>query len=104
MINIDDGNLTQEILEAKTLALLDFGAAWCAPCKKIEPVLEELAGEYDGQVVIGHCDVGNARQTATQFGVMSIPTVVFFKGGKELERFSGLRNKEQIDEIIRKHL
>jgi thioredoxin len=104
MIEINDSNLQAEILDAEKLAVLDFSSVGCQPCKRLEPILDELATEYTEKVVIGHCDVGQAPNTARQFGVMAVPTVVFFKGGKEVDRFMGAKSKEQVVELFGKHL
>jgi len=96
MIEINDGNLQSEILDSSVLAVLDFSAAWCQPCKKLEPILKDLGPAYDGRAVIGHCDVAKAPDTAKRFGIMAVPTVVFIKGGKEIDRFTGLQSREQI--------
>ncbi len=104
MIEIDDQNVTEQILTSQTLALLDFGGQWCQPCKKLEPILAELSGEYAGRIVVGHCDVAKGVATAKRFGIMSVPTVVFFKGGQEIDRFVGLQAKPKIVEMISKHL
>ncbi len=104
MIEITDSNLQTEILDAGKLALLDFSAVWCQPCKKLEPILKELAPTYEGKAVIGHCDVAKSPETARRFGVMAVPTVVFVKAGKEVDRFTGLQSKEQIVKKIEAHL
>jgi len=104
MIEINDGNLQAEILDADKLAVLDFGSTGCQPCKRLEPILDELAGEYTDKIIIGHCDVGRGPNIARQFAVMAVPTVIFFKGGKEVERFMGAKSKEQVIELFDKHL
>ena len=96
MIEITDENLQAEILDSEKLGVLDFSAVWCQPCKKLEPILEELANEYEGKIVVGHCDVAKAPNTAKRFGVMAVPTVYFFKAGEEVDRFVGLQSREQI--------
>ena len=104
MIEITDANLQSDILEADKLAILDFGASWCQPCKKLEPILEELSTKYDGKAIIGHCDVAKAPESAKRYGVMSVPTVIFFKGGNDIDRFIGLQSHEQIIAKIEEHL
>ncbi|MCK4303135.1 MAG: thiol reductase thioredoxin [Candidatus Eisenbacteria sp.] len=104
MLHITDGNLQSEILDADKLAILDLSAAWCGPCKILDPILAELVTEYDGRAVIGHCDVGEAPETARRFGVMAIPTVIYFKHGQEVDRFVGLLGKEDIVKKIDTHL
>ncbi len=104
MIEINDGNLQSVILDSGVLALLDFSAAWCQPCKKLEPILNDLGPSYEGKAVIGHCDVAKAPETAKRFHVMAVPTVVFIKGGREVDRFTGLQSREQIVKRIEGHL
>jgi thioredoxin 1 len=104
MIEIDDRNFADQMLKAPILALLDFGGAWCQPCKKLEPILAELAGEYAGKIVVGHCDVAKGPSAAKRFCVMSVPTVVFLKGGQEIDRLVGLQAKAKIVEMIERNL
>jgi thioredoxin 1 len=104
MIHIDDSNFATEIEQAEGLALLDFGATWCQPCKKLEPIMDDLSREYEGRVVIGHCDVAKGPGTAKRYGVMSVPTVLFLKRGEPIDRFVGLQSREKIVEMIQKHL
>ena len=104
MIEIDDTNLEEQLLKSEKLALLDFGGQWCQPCKKLEPILAELANEYDQQIVVGHCDVAKGPETAKRFGIMGVPTVVFFKGGQEIDRFVGLMPRDKIVKKIEGHL
>ncbi|MBD3236955.1 MAG: thioredoxin fold domain-containing protein [Candidatus Eisenbacteria bacterium] len=104
MIEIDDKNFEAQLLESEKLALLDFGGQWCQPCKKLEPILEELSNEYADQIVVGHCDVAKGPETAKRFGVMGVPTVVFLKGGQEIDRFVGLMPRDKIVAKIQGHL
>ncbi len=95
-IEITDENFKSEILESETPALLDFSAAWCPPCRILDPILEQLVDEYDGRVKIGSVNVDNGRQTAGQFGIMGIPTLIFFQNGEEVDRIAGLSPKSVI--------
>jgi len=104
MIEIDDKNFAEHLSNTPGLLLLDFGAPWCQPCKKIEPILEELAETYKDRVKIGHCDVSRGQATAQRFKVMSVPTVVFLKAGEQVDRFIGLQSREKIVELIEKHV
>ncbi len=85
-------------------ALVDFWATWCGPCKMLAPVIEELAAQYDGKVTVAKVDVDEEQELAVQFGVMSIPTVVLFQNGQEVERLVGFLPKERYEEIINSHL
>jgi len=73
--------------------LIDFWATWCGPCKRLGPIIEELAAEYDGKAVIGKCDIEENDELTEQFGIMNVPTVVFLKDGKEVDRVVGLAMK-----------
>ncbi len=90
-----DDNFQAEVLSASEPVLVDFWAPWCGPCKMLGPVVEELAGEMDG-VKIGKVNVDENPQTAGQYGVMSIPTLLFFKDGKVMEQMVGVQSKETI--------
>ena len=86
---------TKQILEASQVALVDFWATWCGPCKMQGPIIEELANELT-DVVIAKVDVDVAAEIAKEYRIMSIPTLALFKGGKEVERLVGLRSKEDL--------
>ena len=73
--------------------LVDFWATWCGPCKRLGPIIEELAAEYDGKAIIGKCDIEENDELTEQFGIMNVPTVVFLKDGKEVDRVVGLAMK-----------
>lgn len=73
--------------------LIDFWATWCGPCKRLGPIIEELAAEYDGKAVIGKCDIEENDDLTEKFGIMNVPTVVFMKDGKEVDRIVGLAMK-----------
>ncbi len=81
-------------------ALVDFWATWCGPCKMLAPVMEELAAQYDGKVTVAKVDVDEEQDLAAQYGVMSIPTVVLFQDGREVERLVGYLPKERYEELI----
>ena len=99
VVTIIDENFESEILSSDILAVIDFGAEWCAPCKKLHPIMKELAGEYDGRLKVGYCDVGISPNVAQKYAVMSVPQLIFFKNGKPIETIIGLLPK---DKIIRK--
>lgn len=89
-----------ELLAQPNLMVIDFWAEWCGPCKKLSPIVDELAQQYEGEVDIRKCDVEDSVEVASHFGVMAIPTIVFVKGGKEILRRTGTIKKEQLAELI----
>ena len=91
-------------LEATGVALVDFWASWCGPCRMVGPTIEQLAQEYEGRASVGKVNVDEEGGLAGDFGVMSIPTVVLFKDGKEVERLVGVRTIEEYKAIIDAHL
>jgi len=102
--NFTEINFKAEVLDSKLPVLVDFWANWCGPCKMISPVVDELAKEYAGKVKIGKVDVDNNPSIASQYGVMSIPTLIFFKGGKVMSSISGAQNKAALKQKIEENL
>lgn len=88
-VTLTDANFKQEVLESNEPVLVDFWAAWCGPCRVIAPAIEELAGDFEGRAKIGKLDVDHNPQTAMQFGVRSIPTLLFFKDGRVADQLIG---------------
>ena len=89
---VTDANFA-EIIGGGMPVMVDFWATWCGPCRMIAPVVEELAGEYEGKVVIGKCNVDENNDVSSKFGIRSIPTVLFFKGGKLMDKQVGSTQK-----------
>lgn len=97
LLHIDNKAVFQkEVLESDKVALVDFWAPWCGPCRMVGPIIEELAGEYAGKAVIAKINVDDVGDLATEYGVMSIPTLIYFKGGKEVKRLVGSRPKADL--------
>ncbi len=102
-IEVNDENF-QETLEKYPLVLVDFWAAWCGPCKMMEPVMEELAAEYEGDAVVAKMNVDNNQRIPSQFQVSSIPTLVLFKNGEKVDRMMGARQKGQLAQKLEQHM
>lgn len=101
IVKATDQNFKEETGEG--LVLADFWAEWCGPCKMIAPVLEEIDTEMSEKVKIVKLDVDNNQETAGNFGVMSIPTLIFFKDGEIVDKVVGYQPKEALVEVINKH-
>ncbi len=91
-----DQNFDSEVLKSELPVLVDFFAVWCGPCQMMAPTIEEIAKELEGKVKVGKLNVDESQQTAGQYGVMSIPTLILFKGGKAAKTIVGFRSKEEI--------
>ena len=91
-------------VEAAPLAMVDFWASWCGPCKMLAPVVDAIDREYDGKVLVGKVNVDEEPELARQFGIMSIPTVVFLKNGREFERKVGVMPAQAFADILDKSL
>ena len=101
IINATDQNFAENIKEG--LVLVDFWAPWCGPCKMIAPVLEELDGDFEGKATIVKVDVDDNQGTASNYGVMSIPTLILFKDGEMVDKVVGFKPKEALAELLEKH-
>lgn len=99
-IALTDDNFSEEVLQANEPVLVDFWAAWCGPCRMVAPIVEELAGEYDGRAKVCKLDVDAAQKTAGEFGIRSIPTLLIFKEGKVADQVIGAVPKTQITEKL----
>jgi thioredoxin 1 len=103
-VEVTDATFDEEILKSDILAIVDFWAVWCGPCKMIAPIMEEFASEYEGKIKIAKVDVDHNPNIAVKYGIRSIPTVMFFKDGKVVDQVIGATPKshfqEKIDDLI----
>ena len=97
-------NLKEEVILSDKLVLVDLYAPWCGPCRALAPVLEEIAEKYQDKVKVVKVNVDEEESIAQRFGVMSIPTVIFFRDGKAVASFVGLKSPSEIESIVEKHL
>ena len=102
-VHVTDSNFS-DIVKKHSLALIDFWAEWCGPCRALAPTIEELNREYAGRVLVGKLNVDENAQTAECFGVSSIPTMLIMKNGEEVDRIVGCVQKKYIEAALRKHL
>ena len=101
---VTDSDFEAEVLKSSTPVLVDFWAEWCGPCKMVAPVLEEIAGEYEGRLKVAKVDVDENTKTASELGIRSIPSLLLFKDGAEVDRIIGAVPKGQLTAKIELHL
>ncbi len=105
-VEVTEQSFDQAVLKSLEPVLVDFWAPWCAPCRHLAPIVEELSGEYDGKVTFTKLNVDEAPSIAARYGIMSIPTVMLFKGGQAVKQIVGLRPKKDfkgsLDEVLAK--
>ena len=101
IIEVNDAGFKEEV--GSGLTLVDFWAPWCGPCKMIAPILEELAPEVEGKANIAKLNVDDNQATASEYEVMSIPTLILFKDGEPVDKVVGFQPKEQLASLIEKH-
>jgi thioredoxin 1 len=99
-----DGNFEQNVLKAGTPVLVDFWAEWCVPCRRVAPIVEALATEYDGRLLVGKLNVDDNPDTTVRFSIRGIPTLLLFKGGEIVESVVGTTGKDELKRIMEPHL
>ena len=101
-LEVTDDSFTNEVLNSELPVLVDFWAEWCGPCKMVSPIVEELSNEYNGKVKVAKLDVDSNPQTATNYGIRGIPTLLMFKDGSAVDQIVGAVPKTQIAERLDK--
>ena len=99
-----DGNFDNDVLKSGSPVLVDFWAEWCGPCRRLAPTVDELAGDYDGKMVVGKLNVDENPNVSGRFSIRGIPTLLLFKGGQVVESVVGLAQKDDLKKVIDKHL
>jgi thioredoxin 1 len=97
-------NFEQEVLQSDIPVVVDFWATWCQPCLKLGPIVEELAGDYEGKAKFGKLNIENEQEIAAKYGILSIPTILFFKDGEVKNQTVGLMPKKKLAEALEKVL
>jgi thioredoxin 1 len=104
VMEVTDETFEQEVEQAEGVAMVDFWAAWCGPCRLVGPIVEELAEEYAGQVKVAKLDVDASQRTAMKFGIRSIPSILIFKDGELVDAIVGAVPKQHLEEKLKPHL
>ncbi len=100
VVMLNEDNFRQEVLKSEMPVLVDFWAAWCGPCKMVGPIVEELANDYAGKAKVCKLNVDDCGRIAQSYGVMSIPTLILFKDGQEVNRIVGFRPKAELAKLL----
>ncbi len=104
IVEVTDGNFDEEVVEANNLTVVDFWAPWCAPCKMIAPIIEELSTEYSGKIKFGKLNVDDNQRTAMKYNIRGIPTLLVFKDGDLVDQIVGVKSKEELKKTFEKSL
>jgi thioredoxin 1 len=96
VIELTDDNFKSEIIDEKGVAIVDFWAEWCGPCRMMGPIFDQASEEAAGKAKFGKLNVDEARQTASEYGVMSIPTLIIFKDGQKVDQLVGVQDKDSL--------
>lgn len=99
-LEITDASFASDIIESGKPAMVDFWAVWCGPCRMVGPVVEEIAGEFQGKAIVGKVDVDTNQEVAAKYGIRNIPTILFFKDGEVVDKVVGVVPKEQLVEKL----
>jgi thioredoxin 1 len=97
---LEESSFDQIVLQSKQPVLVDFGAPWCAPCRAIDPIIEELAREYSDRITFAKFNVDDSPKIPSTYGIHSVPTLLLFKDGKPVEQVIGLKNKKELKKVL----
>ena len=97
-------SFSKEVKETRGVIMVDFWASWCGPCRMIAPLIDRLADEFSGRIRVGKIDIDTAGELAANLGIMSVPTLILFSDGTEIERIVGLKSYEALKALVSKHL
>ena len=100
-VEVNDGTFDQEVLKSATPVMVDFWAVWCGPCRQISPIVEDLAGQYEGRVKVVKVDVDSSPNVAMKYGIRNIPTILFFKGGQVVDSLIGAYPRGEYDKRLK---
>ena len=99
-LNVTTENFETEVLQSEVPVLVDLWATWCAPCRQIAPMIEEIAGEYEGRAKVAKIDMDQNRELAAQLQIQAVPTLLFFKGGEVVDRVIGVKPKTELTQRL----
>ena len=101
---VSEENFKNEVLDSSLPVMVDFTAVWCGPCKMVDPIITQLAGEWNGKVKVVKCDADQNPNVLMQYGIMGIPTIMMFKGGQMVERANGYQSKDKLVSKMGQHI
>ena len=104
VVIMNNDSVSPEQLKDKGVVFVDFWAPWCSPCRMVAPIIDQLADEFKGEAIVGKVNIDDNEDAAVRMGVSSIPTMIIFKDGQEVERIVGARPRPQLAEMIRRYL
>ena len=100
VVQFTDSNFESEVIKSDKPVLVDFWAEWCQPCRALAPTIDQIAAEFDGKIKVGKVDTDSNLNTAVKYGIQAIPTVIVFKGGQPVKRFTGLQSKSEFTSAL----